>query len=746
MVNLRPHQQEVVNFSGGRMGVAAVPGSGKTQTLSYLAARLIADGLLEEDQEVLIVTLVNSAVDNFSKRIKGFVQDAGLLPGLGYRVRTLHGLAHDIVRERPDVVGLSGQFTILDEAESEQITRTIAASWLKQHPGLVQAYAKDEYALSSASRQAWEKLAVELGIAFIRQAKDLQFTPQRLREALAEAQVDDDLLNACLDFYRDYQQALDYRGALDYDDLIRLALRILEIDPDYLRALRRRWPFILEDEAQDSSRLQEEILRLLVGETGGWVRVGDPNQAIYETFTTASPEYLLRFLREPGVVSLTLPNSGRSAKRIIDLANTLVEWARRSGDLHPSLHTALAHTYIEPTPTGDPQPNPPDRENNVILYLGQPLSPEKELDLLVKSAKRFVEEHPDETCAILAATNQRGASIYAELKKMGVPARELLRSSQDTRAAAGILLAVLQALNQPNDPKKVQHAFKAVYFRAEREDSAQESLELAYQTLGKCSQVEDFLVPVPGRDWLAALQTNGLEDAAAAWLDSFRQTFIRWQNAVLLPVDQLILTIAQELFSLPAELAVAHKIALSLERLAQTHPDWGLAQFIQELIEIEASRRKFSGLSEDDTGFDPDAHPGEVVVATMHKAKGLEWDKVYLTSVNNYDFPSGSDEDFYQSERYIIRDRLNLEAEVTARLKALAEHDLAGLHLEEGAATRAARLNVAGERLRLLYVGITRARKELVITSNTGRNGSCRPALIFSGLKNEWERRNGTSS
>ena len=95
--------------------------------------------------------------------------------------------------------------------------------------------------------------------------------------------------------YADYQRALTYRGAVDFDDLIRLALQALQLDPEFLQRLQVRWPFILEDEAQDSSRLQEEILRLLVGPVGNWVRVGDPNQAIYETFTTASPHFLRDF-------------------------------------------------------------------------------------------------------------------------------------------------------------------------------------------------------------------------------------------------------------------------------------------------------------------------------------------------------------------------------------------------------------------------------------------------------------------
>jgi len=73
----RPSQQNILRYAGGRLGIAAVPGAGKTHILSALAAQIIHSGALQDDQEVLIVTLVNSAVDNFEARIKRVVETHG---------------------------------------------------------------------------------------------------------------------------------------------------------------------------------------------------------------------------------------------------------------------------------------------------------------------------------------------------------------------------------------------------------------------------------------------------------------------------------------------------------------------------------------------------------------------------------------------------------------------------------------------------------------------------------------------
>ncbi|MCC6956765.1 MAG: ATP-dependent helicase, partial [Anaerolineales bacterium] len=303
-IKLRPAQEKILAYQGGRMGISAVPGSGKTWTLSLLAAQIVAHGGLTDDQEVLVVTLVNSAVDNFNQRVGEFVDKAGLLRNLGYRVRTLHGLAHDIVRERPGLLQLDERFTIVDEREADGIREEAARLWLRSHPYALDEYLDpdlDESRLDWLRRDVLPRAVAELALSVIRTAKNERLAAGRLLEQLERLSVPLPLAEMGAQIYADYQRALDYRGAVDFDDLIRLALTALEGDPDYLERLRRRWPYILEDEAQDSSDLQEQILKLLAGPEGNWVRVGDPNQAIYETFTTANPRFLLDFIARPDV-------------------------------------------------------------------------------------------------------------------------------------------------------------------------------------------------------------------------------------------------------------------------------------------------------------------------------------------------------------------------------------------------------------------------------------------------------------
>jgi len=724
----RPSQSEILTYRKGKMGISAVPGSGKTWTLSRLAADIIVRGDLGEDQEVLIVTLVNSAVDNFSIRISDFIKAKGLLPHIGYRVRTLHGLAHDIVREKPEKVGLDERFQIIDDREAEIIRKETAHAWLQSHPNFLEDYLlsdMDDNKRDWVRRQQLPELVNNLALSFIRSAKDHRLAPQDLRQELDHQPALLPLAEMGWEIYTNFQRALTYRGAVDFDDLIRLALDLLEIDTEYLERLRFRWPFILEDEAQDSSLLQEQILRLLAGEKGNWVRVGDPNQAIFETFTTANPKHLLTFIRQEADSCKELPSSGRSQPSIINLANYFIKWVNNEHP-EPTVRDALTIPFIKPVPDSDPQPNP-SNDPAGISFISRKYTPGEEIQAVVDSIKKWLPEHKNWTVAVLVPRNVRGVELIEALKQKKIDYLEFLSSTTTTRAASGALGNLIAYLADPQSASRLAKVYQ-VWRRNWREDEDKRIglYEHIPALLCKCRILESYLAPRPGNDWLIDLDKSETGEVVSE-LVLFRDIVRRWQGTTLLPIDQMILTLSQDLFTEATDMALAHKLALVLRQAADDHTDWRLPELTNELGVIARNERRFIGFSSDDSGFDPELHKGKVVVTTMHKAKGLEWDRVYLMSVNNYDFPSGQTYDQYISEKWFIRGQLNLEAETLAQLEMVTKMGEYEWY-NEGNATQAARMDYVRERLRLLYVGITRAKRDLIVTWNRGRFEGTREA------------------
>jgi DNA helicase-2/ATP-dependent DNA helicase PcrA len=739
-IKLRPKQQQILTYQGGRMGISAVPGSGKTFTLSLLAAKIIGSSVLSDDQEVLVVTLVNSAVDNFYQRVSNFITQANLVPNLGYRVRTLHGLAHDIVRERPELAGLDINFQITDQGDSENILKDVLQSWLHDQTK-ADRLVNDFFLESITDEQLFRvkernllPLLSNLASNFIRTAKDRQLDPEWLKSRLEELPVPMDLVDICTEWYVDYQRALSYRGSVDFDDLIRLALSVLQQDPLLLERLQYRWPFILEDEAQDSSNLQQEILSMLAGDRGNWVRVGDPNQAIYETFTTANPKYLRQFIQDGYTQARDLPNSGRSTLSIIKLANYFVQWTMQDHPISEVQDALIAPPYIEPTPPNDPQPNLLDIPGGIKL-VDRAYDPQEEVEAISKSLKQWLTDNPGKTVAVLSSTNHHLERLRLKLDREEIAYNDsLLKVSQATRKSATVITTILRYLSNPSSTNLLAN----VLLQWKRDEYTDEKLapniKRASEIVRRIHRLEDFLWPSTSESLLES--TTLAEDSPLVYdlLLDFRLLIRRWQGAVILPIDQLILTIAQDLFSHPVELAIAHKMAVAMRRVSQDHPSWKLPQLTEEVSLIAQNERRFIGFSADDIGFNPDDYRGIVVIATIHKAKGLEWDRVYIMSANNYDFPSGQSYDSYIAEKWFLKDGLNLPAEGLMQLDFLTNRSEYSWY-QPGQATQQARLDYIRERLRLFYVGITRARSELTITWNNGSYGEARPCLPFIALK-----------
>ena len=751
----RPEQADVLSYSGGTMGISAVPGSGKTFTLSALAADLIEKLIRsqnggpdqEPDQEILIVTFSNAAALNFSARIAAFLAERGLLPGIGYKVCTLHSMALDIIRGHTRQLGIEDDFTVLDETGTQALLQRSVDLWLDAdqretfdrviNPGLRPETQDEKY------REHWREDVTDIVRNVISQAKDYHITPEELRKntELTDDRFARPLLEMVCDIYGFYQTQLRNYPAMDFADLMFYAYRLLDTDPGYLAYLQHRWPYVLEDEAQDSSLIQEEVLRLLTAKSGNWVRVGDPNQAINETFTTANPKYLRSFL-DHADRPLTLKTAGRSQRSVLVQANRLVQYVV---DAHPNpkCRDGLAPTYISMTKMNDRQGNPPDDPKRIV-YDPQSYSTRDEVDTISRLAVRHAQEHPNETVVILTPSNDYGKEFVDRLSTFPVEVVEVLKSTQKARASADVIASVLDWLSLPLNKKYCLALFRLLYSEREKGEFylTAEDQERCLSILEQIEHPEDFFYPESDEAVSAMAETWDADELLLQTLFRFRYFLRRWLNARFLPIDQLILLIGQDLFTTSDDLCSAGQIGLLLAQTVRMNPELSLSSMAGEVRKIAANANLYAGLRGSDSQFDPNDYPGKIVVTTYHKAKGLEWDQVFMTSCNSYDFPDGNEAQ-YGNRRYkprYVRENLDLQAEILQALKVVSFPEL-GLHYRKGDGSRDAWLDSVKERLRLLYVGITRAKRGLYISYNSGRFGNVTESYVIGQLRQAWQHR-----
>jgi DNA helicase II / ATP-dependent DNA helicase PcrA len=259
-MKLRPAQEAILQYRKGRMAVSAVPGSGKTFTLALLAAQLIA-GLSQNNkgqgtvtnQQVLIVTYLNSSVDTFKARIRQRLEELALPPDIGYEVRTLHSLALEIVRLAESGLGSSyNEPVVLDPGQTSHFLSRAVDGWIDAAPDLWHAFLPDD---SFQNRARWRSITEDTAQSFIRTAKNNRYRSLAIFEQIEkQAKNKEDLdpstiqvfnsplLHMMAGIYDRYQSILIHQGALDFDDLIWLATDLLEARHDLAVQLRDRWP------------------------------------------------------------------------------------------------------------------------------------------------------------------------------------------------------------------------------------------------------------------------------------------------------------------------------------------------------------------------------------------------------------------------------------------------------------------------------------------------------------------------
>jgi len=541
LAGLNPEQREAATATSGPVAILAGAGTGKTRVISHRVAYAAATGAIDARQ-ALVVTFTEKAAAEMRRRLT----DLGLpqVQASTFHAAARRQLAHfwPLTRGEPLPEVLDSKLRII-----APLARTL--------PGGYQfTPAKD--------------LADAIEWAKVRRQTPATYAPQR------EPPVPVDIFTG---LWRRYEQAKGRAGRIDFEDMLTLAVELYETDADALALMHRRYRWFSVDEYQDTNRLQEDLLRLWLGDRRDLCVVGDPDQTIY-SFTGASSDYLLSFAdRYADARVVRLSRNYRSTPQVIALANRLIRGRE-----------------LRATRTDGPEPQ-----------LRAFADGDAEVAAIVERIRAL--DVPRNEVAILVRTNAQLVGLEAALTAAEIPftvrgVRFFARP--DVRAAIRALRA--DAVGRPS-----------------RIVAARWRTELGF---------DEAAPPGPGaeaRDRHAALAT--------------------------------LLAIARQ---------------LEAER-----PDGTVADFLAELSRRDADEANAGG--------------DGVTLSTLHRAKGLEWDAVFLPQLEEGTLP--------------IR------------------------QASDGAA-------LAEER-RLLYVGITRARRHLFLSWAAARVGSkgtparARPSRFIGELR-----------
>jgi DNA helicase-2/ATP-dependent DNA helicase PcrA len=359
---LNPEQRRAVEAVRGPVCILAGAGSGKTTTITRRIANQVATGAFRPEQ-ILAVTFTDKAAGEMRSRLAS-------LGVAGIRARTFHAAALAQVRHfRPD---------------SPARILASKALWLRQIGNTLPRPYRFRPAGDLATEVEW--------------AKNRRLVPDAYRAGLGEHEppIPVDLMHRV---YLEYERRKEAQGWIDFEDLLELAIRILDDDDTALAEVRDRYRAFTVDEYQDVNVLQQTLLERWLGPRDELCVVGDDYQSIY-AFTAATPEYLLGLpQRFPHATVVRLESNYRSSPQVLELANRLVP---RLGGAEKRLRA------VRP---GGPEPS-----------VGPSASTAAEGELVVERIRGLhAEGLPLEEIALLVRTNARGADFEEVFGDAGIP-------------------------------------------------------------------------------------------------------------------------------------------------------------------------------------------------------------------------------------------------------------------------------------------------------------------------------------
>lgn len=704
---LRKGQQAMADWQGGELAVSAVPGAGKSTGMAVAAAIAIAKFELHRQKQLVIVTFTRSAVSNIRKKVSEHLKNLRL-PQSSFTVSTLHSLAYNIASSHPELSGFgAGNTKIISESLKQKLIRNATNIWVKENPKLYDLLLEgknfDGEDTERLRRQTVLRTDVLPSLAkeAIATAKSSGLSAMSLRDA--EAPDGGDILMIAAGLYETYERLLGEEQAIDYDDMILGALRVLRNE-----GIRKYWQekifAVFEDEAQDSSPLQTELLEILAqnsltpsgGATEGknLMRVGDPNQAINSTFTPADPRFFNEFCDRCNLNSQlsTLDQAGRSTRNVMRAANYTLHWVNHSE--YAKIEKPFRSQKIRPVDADDPQinANPEPIGKGVEIYLPNSVDDiEHEITMIGDRIRQLHEQDPKLSMAILVRQHNQGRFVADALawltKEHDIKIYDVEQSDRRSRVPMD-MLAILQFMERPHSPDNFKSALEVLKDR--QKISSQQDLN------SPASNPEKFLYPTLLDPPLSQLA----QETQAKCIGLLRAK-------IELPLYNLIPFIAFTLYDEEAGLlATADKLGDRLnQQLIGNYSMQTVIEALREIVESES----FEAV-EDENLEGRYMTGGQVTLISLHKSKGLDWDVVFMPFLHKRICPGEA----YIPESVKFLGDFGLPEVTRAQIRALVHSDR--LPNAEEAWKQCNHLKQA-EEFRLLYVGMTRAKKLLWLSA-----------------------------
>jgi DNA helicase II / ATP-dependent DNA helicase PcrA len=407
---LNPQQREAVLAVDGPVLILAGAGSGKTRVITHRIAYLIEQRGVAPDS-ILAVTFTNKASAEMAERVEKLIGHSSLAKPV---VATFHSfcvrmLRRDIEALRIGNEGLTKSFAIYDEADQQAVVKAA-----------MRRMSLDD-----------KQLTPRVVLSKISWAKNHMIDPQEYY-----LNSSDPTSERIAHIYEAYKKELRKANALDFDDLLLEAVRLLKSSSEVRERYNRRYRYLLIDEYQDTNRPQYELMKLLAGEEKNVCVVGDEDQSIY-SWRGADIRNILEFERDfPGAKTIRLEQNYRSTQTILEAASAVVAHnARRKGKrLWTSRQGGALIGYYEG----------PDGENEA-LYIA---------DRIQKYLRKSEDEQP--RAAVLYRTNSQSRLIEEAMRRYGINYTMVGGFSFYERAEIKDMLSYLKLAQNPNDSIALQ--------------------------------------------------------------------------------------------------------------------------------------------------------------------------------------------------------------------------------------------------------------------------------------------------